>query len=306
MADEIQSLSTDQKEALDLGILNHFENDQPKEVFLKLHKMTDSKRQIILDDFDDVEQLLFNERDKLVRRILGSKMPKFDYQRWEVIIVLSETVLTYDNDNTQIITALNRVTGHNFKPITKEVNWQPMAQKANQILLARENYYEVMVFTKVENTVLYLRSFLNTINDKNRLDEVYDKTEKALAEIQTGREQPYNRELFIRNLLPEFYPPAALPPSIKEALSFWGFLPQSQVERLANNPDRFELNAIIYFGWQALSAIGYRWEQQDTKPTDIDLLIDDIREEYKLASKELDYLESLANQEIYEEDHKII
>lgn len=302
MADEIQSLSIDEKEALDLGILNHFENDRPKEVFLKLHKMTDSKRQIILEDFDDVEQLLFNERNHLIRRILGSKMPRFDHQRWEVVVVLSETVSAYNNDNIKIITALNRVTGRNFKPITSKVDWQKVAQKANNILLARENYYEVMVFTKVENTILYLRSFLNTINDKSRLDEIYDKTEKALGEIQTGREQPYNKELFIRNLLPEFYPPAPLAPSVKEALLSWGFLPQSQIERLINNPDRFELNAIIYFGWQALLAIGFRWEQQDAKPTDFDLLIDDIREEYKLASKELDYLESLANQEIYEQD----
>ena len=266
--------------------------------------MADSKRQIIFNDFDDVEQLLFYERDRLVQRILGSKMPKFDHQRWEVVAVLSEATLTYNNDNTAIIAALNRVTGRNFKPITQKVDWQPIAEKANQILLARENYYEVIIFIKVENTILYLRSFLNTIHDKNRLDEVYDKTEKALAEIQTGREQPYNRELFIRNLLPEFYPPAPLPPSVKEALSSWGFLPQSQIERLINNPDRFELNAIIYFGWQALVVIGYRWEQQDVKPTDIDLLIDDMREEYKLANKEIDYLDSLANQEIYEEDHK--
>ena len=303
MPDQLTISESDQ-ESLDLGILNHFEADEPKEVFLKLQKMGEKKRELIFIELDNVEDLLLTEQTRLMRSILGDKLPRWPQERWHVVRIISESVTTYESDNQKIIEAINLATGRNFVAFKKTVDWTKFAQTAQKLLNALEVLYEVKSYPLVQMALLLLHSFYNTVNNLDQLSAILKKVLLALDALNTRRNAPFDKEKFLKELLPEFYPIEPLPAEVKQALSVFGFLPPYESERLSDPINIDECNSVILASSQALTVLQNNWNRLGQKPTNFNLLIDDLRAEVKFTSKLTDLVSWLADKKISEKDSR--
>lgn len=303
MPDQLTISDSDQ-ESLDLGILNHFENDDAKEVFLKLQKMGEKKRELIFIELDSVEDLLLTEQTRLIRSILGDKLPRWPQERWHVVRIIAESVTTYESDNQKIIDAINLATGRKFVAFKKYVDWAKFAQIAHKLLNALEVLYEVSSYPQTEMALLLLHSFYNTISNLDQLSAVLKKVFLALESLNARRNAPFDKEKFLKELLPEFYPIEPLPAEVKQALNSFGFLPLYESERLTDPINLDECNAVMLASSQALTVLQNNWNRLGQKPANFDLLIDDLRAEVKFTSKLTDYVSWLADKKISAEDHK--